>query len=248
MQGIDLKLKRATTHIKAFYAALKDFRKSSRCPTVKERDPKTSENIWRLEEPPAQPDPALSPIVGDAIYNLRSALDHTVWRLVESNGQTPTQETQFPIWAKEETWPKEKARRLRGVNPEAQTIIEFAQPCLKKHVWRNRTLSSFRDLSNIDKHRHLHLVVSATSGGFFSHALPVSVGVNKQYFIYEGPVQKDTILARIPSEYVDVDFAPLMDIAFGQSAQLAEDTVYVALVSFRYVVANIIGSLRPFIH
>jgi hypothetical protein len=34
---------------------------------------------------------------GDAIHNLHSALDHLAWALVESNGGTPTDQTEFPL-------------------------------------------------------------------------------------------------------------------------------------------------------
>ena len=36
-------------------------------------------------------------ILGDAIHNLRAALDHAAWQLVEAGGGIPSKDTYFPI-------------------------------------------------------------------------------------------------------------------------------------------------------
>lgn len=50
--------------------------------------------------------PDVCAIAGDAIHNLRCALDYLVWQLVEAAGNIPTIHTSFPIF---ENLPKYKA-------------------------------------------------------------------------------------------------------------------------------------------
>jgi hypothetical protein len=112
-------------------------------------------------------------IFGDAIHNLRSALDHLVWQLVLLNGKTPSGANQFPIcdtganywsagWKDGKKTKSTRERDLEGVSDAHKTFIDEMQP------YRTRippsalhALSSLRDLSNHDKHRFLHLTAFA---------------------------------------------------------------------------------------
>jgi|SRR5580704_486461 hypothetical protein len=106
---------------------------------------------------------------GDAIHNLRSALDHLVWQLVLVNKKRPSGSNQFPIcdtganywsagWKDGKKTPSTRERRLEGVSDAHKALIDEAQP------YRARVppsaihaLSALRDLSNYDKHRLVHL-------------------------------------------------------------------------------------------
>lgn len=74
-----------------------------------------------------------SVICGDAIHNLRSALDHLVWQLVLAEGNKPDRWNQFPIYADPDDFdrlvrfPKRPERApLHGIAPEggAWELIE----------------------------------------------------------------------------------------------------------------------------
>lgn len=92
----------------------------------------------------------ISVLVGEIIYNLRSALDYLIYELAQLDSQQIKQGTQFPI----EDCPKRFGCRrntfLKGVNDKHVTDIERLQP-YKGCEW-TRVL---RELSNPDKHRHL---------------------------------------------------------------------------------------------
>lgn len=108
---------------------------------------------------------------GDAMHNLRSALDHLVCQLVLLNtGKRATGENQFPIcdtgaayWsAGSKGQASTRERRLRGVSDAHKALIDEMQP------YRTRippgaihALSALRDLSNHDKHRLIHLTAIA---------------------------------------------------------------------------------------
>jgi hypothetical protein len=51
--------------------------------------------FWVTEVPPI--DPVIGLVVGDAVHNLRSSLDHLACELVIAGGGTPSEHTAFPI-------------------------------------------------------------------------------------------------------------------------------------------------------
>ena len=57
-------------------------------------------------------------VVGDVLYNLRSALDYVAYELIKRNGFTPTLLTQFPICATEADFCNESIanKRLCGIS------------------------------------------------------------------------------------------------------------------------------------
>jgi hypothetical protein len=106
-------------------------------------------------------------ILGDALHNLRSALDHLVAQLVLLNtGKRSTSANAFPICDTRATYlsigkkgePSKRDTALRGVSDTHKALIDEMQP------YRTRIppgalhpLSTLRDLSNRDKHRLVHL-------------------------------------------------------------------------------------------
>lgn len=66
-----------------------------------------------------------SAIIGDVLYDLRSALDHLAWQLVIANGGTPNRDTAFPIYSS----PAGREFRVKtaGMDPAACAFIEGRQ-------------------------------------------------------------------------------------------------------------------------
>jgi hypothetical protein len=102
------------------------------------------------------PDP-IRTIVGDCLYDLRSALDHLAWQLVVANNGTPTDSTAFPIL-------DDRLGRKHGVRPleisgdidqRAFAIIESLQPYQRVDDPTADPLWLLNELTNIDKHRLL---------------------------------------------------------------------------------------------
>lgn len=91
--------------------------------------------------------------VGEAIYNLRAALDYLVYELAILDSGGVQYGTQFPIEDSIGGWQCHRQTRLRGLSIKHQAAIELLQP-YKGCNW-TKTL---RDLSNPDKHRTLTIV------------------------------------------------------------------------------------------
>ena len=98
-------------------------------------------------------------VIGDAVHNLRSALDHLVWSLVLVNGETPDERTQFPINYSLDSLEKAIPRTLKGVSDKAISAIKQLQPYKGGYGKPgNEILWALFDLDRIDKHRSIVLV------------------------------------------------------------------------------------------
>jgi hypothetical protein len=98
-------------------------------------------------------------IVGDAVHNLRSALDHLAWQVVSRDGGDPTEQTMFPIVDDAAYWSKAARRRLPGASYESRSFFEELQPYQRSRdprMVKRQPLYVLRELSNIDKHRVVH--------------------------------------------------------------------------------------------
>lgn len=108
-------------------------------------------------------------LVGDAIHNFRCALDHLWWALAVRNlGREPTEDEakdiQFPILSGERgrrAW--DSHRFLKHVHSDAAKAAKPMQPFSSDPLpggTINR-LQMLSELSNIDKHRFVHVAVTA---------------------------------------------------------------------------------------
>ncbi len=109
-------------------------------------------------------------IAGEIIYQLRSALDHLAFHLVQSNGRIPPRRCQFPLLLEV---PKRRnmgipysvpvpyeffEEGLPGISNTAYAFIESVQPYHSGPGVHN-VLRVIGKLANIDKHRHLYVLL-----------------------------------------------------------------------------------------
>jgi hypothetical protein len=94
--GIEVKLNRAKSHLTELEHDLRSLESACRHAVRQRRDSATDEVVLYLDGLP-EIDPRLSAILGDAVHNLRSVLDHLADALVRRYGGTPNDRTQFPI-------------------------------------------------------------------------------------------------------------------------------------------------------
>lgn len=92
----------------------------------------------------------LGTLVGEIIYNCRCALDYLVYALAVLDSGTPQENTQFPIMETAKDFTGRGKAMLVGINDAHVAAIERLQP-YNGCDWTRR----LRDLSNMDKHRHL---------------------------------------------------------------------------------------------
>jgi hypothetical protein len=161
MTGIEsstLKLVWARDHIDAIRDISWDYCESE--PNVIIKHPDGSHELKFVVRPPD----TISVLAGEAIYQIRSALDHLAFQLVELNRGGVTlpldwgEKCAFPLRVKSPKKPPEFncfEGTLPGITEQAFTFIESVQPYNRSDV--GVSLGRLGILSNIDKHRHLHL-------------------------------------------------------------------------------------------
>jgi hypothetical protein len=107
-------------------------------------------------------------ILGEAIHDLRSALDQVVyWLTVDWSGK-PLKNSSFPVNTRKAQFEKRRKNgawtndsgmyKIRGVGPGPQAFIEALQPYPQRYRrFYCRDLRTVHDLWNQDKHRLVHL-------------------------------------------------------------------------------------------
>lgn len=167
LRGILLKLDRADDHLNALYeefASVLDAHGAGFFAPI-EFDAKSGWHVSKVGEF-GEAGPRISILAGEVAHQLRSALDHLVWQLVEANQKTPNEHTAFPV--KVAPFPHGSFLRttrngqLYGVPPAAARLIEEAQPYHAAHPTRN-WLAVLDGLWQADKHRLLLTSYIATS-------------------------------------------------------------------------------------
>ena len=111
-------------------------------------------------------------IVGDAIHDLRSALDHLMWQLaIVYLGRQPKKaewnNIQFPEVRNLKDF--NGNRFLKYVRPIDVDRLKPLQPYKRVGRGQLHPLPKLIRLSNIDKHRKLHLLVVIPAGGSFTN-------------------------------------------------------------------------------
>ncbi|MGP0102093.1 MAG: hypothetical protein ACLPUT_10820 [Solirubrobacteraceae bacterium] len=102
--------------------------------------------------------PVFAVLLGEIAHDMRSALDHLVWReAVEALGREPTddeaRDISFPIYRTRVKFKKSKVQRY--VDPDAWTVIERHQPYDRGKPKRSKSLELLHWINRIDKHRFI---------------------------------------------------------------------------------------------
>lgn len=236
---IRLKLSRAEKHICDLDSAIRIFCESK--PYVLTAKPHRIAEIDHIsfiaEAVQAIPGD-ISLILGDAIHNLRTALDHLAYQLVLANGEAPSRNTEFPIGDPTKKYTTSiHGGKIKGMTAEAKDIIRSVQPSNTGDM----TLWNLHALDIADKHRllitaHQRLEQWAT-GSFVFDTYPLPL------------VEGESVINIPRSTYErnsDEDYQIAIDIAFGETEVAAYETVVPYLRQTANVVSKTIGLFDNF--
>jgi len=169
----EMKLRRAVHHIDALEAEADRW--LARPPYALRRsvDVATAERLLLVEL--LEPVPGeLAAVAGDALHNLRSALDNLVYELAVAYKGEPLSaklatDSAFPLSARTDPSGEDQLRRrLAGIHPEAREIVRGMLPNNLGHGGQENLRWLLNDLNVKDKHRLPHLgVPSPASVSFY---------------------------------------------------------------------------------
>lgn len=244
--GCWAKVERAEEHIEnlkieteAFFAAdPKPYR------IVREPEEEGVGYVWKGFEDRAPP-PIIPILAGEAIHQLRSALDHLVTGMVRARGNSITTDHGFPIT--KERYVFEEARKrgqIKGISLAAQNLIESVQPYNAPDGYASSILWTLHRQDIEDKHRLL-LVVNAAA---FMHKMQVTAGVRVVDLGLQPPrrlTKEGVELFRLTIRDGDADFDPNPEfppfIAFEEFGTVQLNPVFKALGEARDFVVQTIN-------
>lgn len=263
LDRIVIKIERAEEHIRDLELAVNAFLNGPPPPyeVGTKADPQTGDLIYYIVS--IRPTPfKLAAITGDALQNLRSAMDHLVYQLVLANGGKPTRYTSFPISPNATKYMSPESRRkVEGIRQEAKKAID----ALKPYKGGNDTLWHLHQLNNIDKHRLImtvgatdraHSVTPATmeqirktwNGSHPGVPLPSSI---TGYAFFEPsrtphfPLKAGDELIRLPVDSeLNKQMKFLFDIAFGESEVVHGQPLLETLHKMAKLVSDILFGFR----
>jgi hypothetical protein len=176
LDGCLLKLNRAKTHLEKLQCGIQSFRDEGNYRLIRKPERKEGRRIvflWDAER--TKPFPSCWPIlVGEALYQIHSALDHLAWQLgdLESPGKPPHNVT-FPIFTSHtKFWltsrdgsPRQSSGHwlLDRMPADVASLILDVQPYMAGQRAPKHPLGLLYALSNEDKHKTLHIAASAAT-------------------------------------------------------------------------------------
>lgn len=211
MTSAKRKLKRGVEQVKTLCREAAAFEDAKAYLFESERDVRSpQEVIYRCFAVQHEPTPLHWPLLaGEAVQNLRAALDHLVY---EKSGEN--ERTQFPIFVKPGDFAARAPGMMKGVSEPLRAIIEGHQPY--RHIPdapSQDPLAQLRTLSNRDKHKVLATVVSAVTREGVGKPDGVELSwedfaTNKQ--LEAGRTQISTFVVRAESEVEDLPVEPIL--------------------------------------
>lgn len=252
LDGCHAKLERADEHMSLLNAEWETFLREEE-PYGVERESDSDPFDYPMTIEPLEPvPPRIGAILGDAVHDLRSPLDHVICALVEANGGKCGKQHAFPIFTNRDEWVErvEKGRRspLKGVPSRVWTEVKNMQPYTRGDRPEDDPLAVLNDLSNRDKHRILNPSFvfpdpNRVPGLFSWH--PDAELIDQQVFVRPSePLVGKTDLVRLrfspkgAEPRVEVKRGLPLDIAFGD-----EPGGRVSYIEVRDLVAALVNRL-----
>lgn len=155
-ESAKLKLERANHHISDLRAFFDAFINSNPHTLRISSDPNGYTTIeMRFRDPIT---PTIPLVIGDAIHNLRAALDHATWELVGSDGGTQDRFLSFPMGQTQ----RDYEASCKGIKTPRQDTKDFFIRCSAYKGGGGDVLYALHLLDNVDKHTMLTPLAGAS--------------------------------------------------------------------------------------
>lgn len=241
-RGSHLKVKRANKHIRELYDLLNGFRETRHYRIRVKRDPKTRDwiiSIGILERVSEQVSDDVSVIVGDAIHNLRAALDLAMYELVKWLSRTPSEFTKFPFRkTREEVEAAVKGGTIQGLPTSFKTLVI---DIIKPYKGGNDPLYALHTMDIADKH-HMLIQTHAVAGLTIKTETPEGDLVNYVTFSTEQSGDMGAVWVPEDVEIKDYD-KPVLHVSFGRVEGFESKPILPTLRQLSHLVTEIIEAL-----
>lgn len=215
---IKLKVERAKKHIRDLDVAVRSFCESKPYTLGTKPHPVAEIEHTTLYVSSIKPVPNdFALIVGDAVHNLRSSLDHLAWQLVEAGGGIPNKDTCFPICHGTKGSQQYASAIGKGEIKKMRVGAEKALCAVQPYITRDDTLWLIHEVDRIDKHRLLITVVSTMNRWGVDMLKGQTMWFSEERFL---PLVLGDEIVNIPTSTYNrqthEDFKLGIDVAFGK--------------------------------
>jgi hypothetical protein len=177
LTGTRAKMARSQEHVTALYADIDAWHASRPYTLSTQARREGRQHTWSVTFHDPIPFTRWGVILGDALHNLRSALDHLAWQLALRDNNPPMW-TKFPVFTSEQAFHRLNAdgnpaigsglRCISGFADElARSAVEFFQPFSRAPDPRDSPLWILHWLNNADKHQVVKPVLMSIEGAQF---------------------------------------------------------------------------------
>ena len=211
------KVERARKHIKDLNSAVLEFQEANPCAMFVEHDAKTAENVLKAGFGGKIPE-QIALIAGDAIHNLRCALDLVAYELRGRKGPVNVN-VFFPIaWTRKEFEAPDHQAKVRKLGIDAASIVHALQP-YKGGNGPGTRLFELHALDIRDKHKSL---------------IGLLVGFGLVTYEYETPGEERVMVIGAPCYYSDaqneIEIARIADAQFYHEPYAPPDISFAEIV------------------
>jgi hypothetical protein len=253
------KLVRADEHLQALNTEVTNFLAIRAYEVVTQQDVPRSYISAKVVYRRAPPNRLLM-LIGDVLYNLRSALDHLAWRLA---GTQANRRSEFPIFSDKRKFsavnsdgtPKRGSglEKMHDMPAPAQTAIESLQPYHRVHGLpkESEPLWLLQQLNIEDKHRTLNLVAARVDARLDVNTSPIHPAYGLTGRTGSLPLEDGAEIYRIPlsanSSQVQDYSHFIFDVAFDPKGPGRGISLREGFCDMREAVAEAIRLLEPLI-
>ena len=257
--GARLKLIRAREHLDVLSNELAAFTAGEPYRVIHEPNADLSEHIFYakvLKEPPQ----FWSVIVGDALQNMRSALDHLVWGLWPAEFRAEFERSiYFPIYRDETAFFQTSAKspsgysfrsgmhKIHKIGTKARTAIQELQPYKRRNPDED-WLWILNELARVDRHQGLSLIgaFADTIGQSWrkrgARAWKFDVSIIERTWVQTGPFEDGAKIGHFNFTEPDMDvyFKASPFVAFRDAGPASDRNVLGTLTSIRRHIERVV--------
>jgi len=244
-EGARLKVERADHHIRDLQTQFAAFVDSNPYTLAVGNDAESGKTILRLNfRKPILPQWAL--MIGDAIHNLHTALDHMTWELIGRDGGTQDRHIKFPTGDSQASF----EGLCNGMKTPSQSVKDMLKALEVFPEGKGNTLHALHHLDIADKHAILMPVVRAAKVSKFvifnGDGTPNATWTNTT-FVVGGDGASMNITGVPPGGYIELDNDTKVtpDIVLGKiSPSGGYLPIFSTLREFRRKVSNTIDAIE----
>lgn len=266
----ELALARAFHHLQNLKRRVANWRDGHNYRVIHNFERERGESVFRVDDvEPPEPE-TFSVIVGDCLHNLSSSLNYLAYALAVAHTdplpEKAADEVEFPIFGDVDRqeqarsgprlFRKNAPKRIRNMDPKAQTEIEGLQPYKRSTPFTDDPLWKLYELARFNRHRFLHPAVAGFSGVGIDTRRTVNASIGPGILrIHGGLIEGRTEIASIPARPTDpskemyVHLEPSIGVAFAKGTPVVAGESMVEVLSRIYndIVFAVLPRLTPYL-